>query len=618
MSAPSVPSSPGGRSGERRRTDRGPSAAKVMRFVAGYWCRVPLRFVAMVVGVTLGIVIEALIPGLSAELVVATQHNLSGAAEAREARRAAVWLLGTFALVFAVKQLYMRNWMYLASEVMQQLVRDGFRRVQRFSADWHSNHFAGSTQREITRGMWAYDTLADTLVIDLGPAIGLLGALTVGMLVRDLPLGLYFGASVTLFVATSVVMSLVYVAPTNVLANEADTAVGGALADAITCNTVVKSFGAEEREDARFADVSFDWRLRARRSWLRSMDAGAVQSLLLVVLLGGLLALVLLRAGETDRKIEDAVYVITTYLVVNSSMRNIGWQVRNLQRAINELDDLVAFSEQEPEVADTPGAPEFRPGAGEVRFEGVCFGYANQPRRLFDGLSVSIRPGEKVALVGESGGGKSSFAKLLQRLYDVEAGRIVIDGQPIAGVRQDSLRRAIALVPQEPILFHRSLRENIAYGRPGASEAEIVAAAVQAHAHEFIARLDRGYDTLVGERGVKLSGGERQRVAIARAILADAPILVLDEATSSLDSVTEKLIQQALGALMAGRTSIVIAHRLSTIRRVDRILVFDAGRIAEEGSHAELMRRAGGLYRHLVEMQTFALDDDDGLARESA
>jgi ATP-binding cassette subfamily B protein len=595
------------------------SATEVLAFVLGYWRQVPFRFAGMLIGTTLGVILEVQIPRLSADLVVATEQHLSGAASSDAAWRAAVGLIVIFAAVFAVKQAYLRNWMYLASQVMQKLVSDGFRQVQRFSLEWHSNNFAGSTQRKITRGMWAYDSLADTLIIDLGPAVGLLIGFTVAMTIRDPGLGVYFGLSVSVFVAASIAISLKYVAPANVLSNNADTAVGGALADAITCNSVVKSFGSEQREDGRFQDSSQTWRLSSRRAWLRSMDAGAVQSFLLLLLLGGLLGLVLFRPGTGIDRVENAVYVIATYLVVHSYLRNIGWQVRNAQRGLNELDDLVHISKTRLQVDNLPGAPEFRPGAGHIRLEDVTFGYLNQPTAIFQNLSVDIRPGEKLALVGESGSGKSTFAKLIQRLYDVDAGRIVIDDQDVSTVTQESLRCAISVVPQEPILFHRSLAENISYARPEATFEEVSAAARQAHAHEFIAKLGRGYATLVGERGIKLSGGERQRVAIARAILANAPILVLDEATSSLDSVTEHFIQQALTTLMRGRTAVVIAHRLSTIRQVDRILVFDAGRIIEEGSHQELMRRPGGQYRRLVEMQTFevAASDDLDMERET-
>ncbi len=589
------------------------SALEVMSFVFGYWRRVPLRFAGMLAGTTLGVILEVQIPEFSASLVAATERHLSGAASSNAAWNAAAGLIGVFAAVFVVKQIYNRIWIYLASEVMQNLVTDGFNRVQRFSLDWHSNNFAGSTQRKITRGMWAYDSLADTLVLDLGPAFGLLVGFTIAMTARDPTLGIYFGLSVSVFVAVSILISLVYVAPANVLSNDADTSVGGALADAITCNFVVKSFGAEAREDARFHDTSETWRLRARRAWLRSINAGAVQSVLLLVLLGGLLGLVLFDSGTGEERVADAVYVIATYLVVHGYLRNIGWQVRNAQRGINELDDLVRISKTEFQVGDLPDATLFRTGPGRIRFEDVTFRYRNQPAPLFEKLSLDIQAGEKLALVGESGSGKSTFAKLVQRLYDLDAGRILIDDQDISHLTQESLRGAISVVPQEPILFHRTLGENVAYGRPGARPEEIREAARQAHAAGFIERLDQGYDTLVGERGIKLSGGERQRIAIARAILADAPILILDEATSSLDSVTEHLIQEALTTLMDQRTSIVIAHRLSTIRQADRILVFDGGCIIEEGKHEELIRHAGGRYRRLVEMQTFeSVSPEDG------
>ena len=220
---------------------------------------------------------------------------------------------------------------------------------------------------------------------------------------------------------------------------------------------------------------------------------------------------------------------------------------------------------------------------------------------------MAIRPGERVGLVGHSGSGKTTVVKLIQRLYDVNSGRILIDGQDIADATQASLRAQIAIVQQEPILFHRSLAENIAYARPGASQADIERAAKQASAHDFIVSLPKGYGTLVGERGVKLSGGERQRVALARAFLADAPILILDEATSSLDSESELLIQRAMERLMVGRTTLIIAHRLSTVKSLDRLLVFDKGRIVEEGRHEALVRLNGGIYRRLFERQALEL-----------
>lgn len=281
--------------------------------------------------------------------------------------------------------------------------------------------------------------------------------------------------------------------------------------------------------------------------------------------------------------------------------------IRNLQRSVNDMEELVSQESQPLGIEDRPGAVPITIGKGEIRFEHVTFHYGTNGLPLYDNFSVRIAPGERVGLVGHSGSGKTTFIKLIQRLYDISEGRITIDGQDIAQVRQASLRSQIAIVQQEPVLFHRSLAENIAYARPGASRAEIERAAKLASAHGFIAALPNGYDTLVGERGVKLSGGERQRVAIARAFLADAPILILDEATSSLDSESEVLIQQAMERLMTGRTTLVVAHRLSTVRALDRLLVLDKGKVIEEGSHDALIRLENGLYRRLFERQALEL-----------
>jgi ATP-binding cassette, subfamily B, bacterial len=293
--------------------------------------------------------------------------------------------------------------------------------------------------------------------------------------------------------------------------------------------------------------------------------------------------------------------------------------VRNLQRSANEMEEMVEFHAHPLGVVDRADAKPIHLREGEILFDRVTFRYGAQAEPLFRDFSLRIDAGERVGLVGHSGSGKSTFVKLLHRLYDVGGGRIVIDGQDTAFVTQDSLRAQLALVPQEPILFHRTLAENIGYGRPDASMAEIEKASGLANAHEFILRQPKGYHTLVGERGVKLSGGERQRVALARAFLADTPVLVLDEATSSLDSESEALIQEAMERLMAGRTSIVIAHRLSTVRMLDRILVFDRGQVVEEGTHEELVRREGGTYRRLFERQALGLvvDDDKAFDDES-
>jgi ATP-binding cassette subfamily B protein len=266
-----------------------------------------------------------------------------------------------------------------------------------------------------------------------------------------------------------------------------------------------------------------------------------------------------------------------------------------------DAEEMTAILTTPHEIQDAPGAKTLSVTQGKIQFDLVSFGY--DERLIFKKFNLTIHPGEKVALIGPSGGGKTTIVKLLFRFFDINGGKITIDGQNIASVTQDSLRDGLALVPQEPILFHRSLYDNIAYARPSAKESEVYEAAKLAHAHEFIKAFPKGYETFVGERGVKLSGGERQRVAIARAILKNAPILVLDEATSSLDSESEMLIQDALHNLMSNRTTIVIAHRLSTIMQMDRIVVIDGGKVIEEGKHKELLKVKQGTYQKLWEIQ---------------
>jgi ATP-binding cassette, subfamily B, bacterial len=292
-------------------------------------------------------------------------------------------------------------------------------------------------------------------------------------------------------------------------------------------------------------------------------------------------------------------------LMINETTGNVMWRM---------AQDFASFSEmwgsitqglrtimQAPDVQDVPHATKLSVSQGEIVYDAVSFSYQGK-KDFFERLTITIHPGQRVGLVGYSGSGKSTFVHLLLRLFDLDSGEILIDGQNIAEVTQDSLRHAISFIPQDPSLFHRSLYENILYARPEASEQDIINAAKRAHAHEFIVTTAHGYQTLVGERGVKLSGGQRQRIAIARAFLKDGPILILDEATSQLDSVTEAYIQESLWELMAGKTVLVIAHRLATLLHMDRILVFDKGQIVEDGTHAELLQR-NGLYKSLWDHQ---------------
>ncbi|KVR64769.1 ABC transporter ATP-binding protein [Burkholderia ubonensis] len=504
------------------------------------------------------------------------------------------------------------NIIALTLKMMGEIATASFRRVQRFSTDWHANSFAGSTVRKITRGMWALDLLNDTLLIALLPSLTILVGATVLLGSHWPMMGLVVGLGSLLYIAVTVAMSLGFVAPAARLGNLWDTRMGGALADAVSCNAVVKAFGAEVREEARLARVIGKWQKRTRRSWMRGTFNGGLQGAMLVAIQAAMIGVALKLWASGAASVGDIAFALTMFFMLQGYLRDIGFHIRNLQRSVNDMEELVALERQPLGIDDKPGAQPIRITRGEIRFEHVTFRYGNHPVALYDDFSMRIAPGERVGLVGHSGSGKTTFIKLIQRLYDVSGGRITIDGQDIADARQDTLRSQIAIVQQEPVLFHRTLAENIAYARPGASRADIERAARQASAHAFIAALPDGYDTLVGERGVKLSGGERQRVAIARAFLADAPILILDEATSSLDSESEVLIQQAMERLMEGRTTLVVAHRLSTVRALDRLLVLDRGKVIEESSHDALIRIDGGLYRRLFERQ--ALELAKGLA----
>jgi ATP-binding cassette subfamily B protein len=497
----------------------------------------------------------------------------------------------------------------LSLRIMTAVAEEAFCRVRRFSTEWHANTFSGSIVRKITRGMWAMDLLNDTLLIALLPSVVVLLGSTVLLGLRWPAMGSVVATGAALYLALSVTGTLAYVAPTARLSNRWDTRIGGAMADAIGCNAVVKAFGAEAREDAVLAGVLTRWQRRTRRTWVRGTNNGTAQLGTLLVLRAAVILTVLVLCWHGRATPGDVAYVLAAYFVIQGYLRDVGYHIANLQCSVNEMEEVVALQAEPLGVEDRAHAAPSRIGNGAVLFDRVTFRYCAHPQPLFQELSLAIRAGERVGLVGHSGSGKTTFVRLVQRLYDVTDGRILIDDQNIAAVTQASLRAQIAIVPQDQVLFHRPLAENIAYARPGASAAAIEQAARLANAHDFIARLPRGCATLVGERGVKLSGGERQRVALARAFLADAPIVILDEATSSLDSGSEALIQQAIERLLAGRTAIVVAHRLSTVRAMDRILVFDHGRVVEQGDHARLQAQPDGIYRRLFERQVLALTE---------
>jgi ATP-binding cassette subfamily B protein len=585
------------------RVNRPAAIRVVIPFVFRHWLKQPALALTVAGGLLGATVADLFMPLFSGHLIDALTLGAADPAARRSAWLAfgAIVALGLSSMILRLGGL--QAIVPFTLKIMSDVARDAFVRVQRFSTDWHANSFAGSTVRKITRGMWALDLLNDTILLALLPSFAVLMGSMILLGLHWPSLGLVVAIGAAIYIPMVILFSTRYIAPAARVSNAWDTRVGGTLADALTCNAVVKSFGAEAREDARLMRVINRWGRRVRRTWLRYNYTAAAQFAVLLCLrasvIGG--SLVLWIAGRASPG--DVTYVLTSYYIIHAYLRDVGMHINNLQRSVNDMEELVAIHDEAIGIADAADAQAIDIAGGRIVFEEVTFHYGGHRTPLYDGLSVDIRAGERVGLVGRSGSGKTTFVKLVQRLHDVSGGRILIDGQDVAQATQQSLRSQIAIVQQEPILFHRTLAENIAYGRPGAGWAAIEQAARLANAHEFILRLPKGYGTLVGERGVKLSGGERQRVALARAFLADAPVLILDEATSSLDSESEALIQQAMERLMKGRTSIVIAHRLSTVRSLDRILVFDHGEIAEQGSHAALIGRAGGLYRSLFERQ---------------
>ena len=595
-----------------RRTERAKDPfLRTIRFVAGQWRRQWRLALVMAAGLVLIAAAELALPLFAGQMVDA----LADAARSRDAAvldalRAFAAIVGLGVALVVLRYGLFKGIVHFTLRMMSDVAHETFWRVQRFSTDWHANSFAGATVRKLSRGMWAIDVLNDTVLVALWPSfVVLLGA--TALFGWHWPLmGLAVGVGSVAYVLVTVKLSLDYVTPAARRSNAWDSRLGGVLADAVSCNPIVKAFGAEGREDAHLGRVLARWRTRTWVTWTRHILTGTLQQAILMVLRVVVIGLALLFWWQGTATLGDVTFVLTAYGVINGYLRDIGHHVQNVQKSTSDLEELVAFHERPLGVENRPGAAEMTIGHGDIRFDQVRFRYPALDRQVYDGLSVRIPAGQRVGLVGRSGSGKTTFVKLVQRLYDIDGGQIVIDGQDIATVTQESLRQQVAIVQQEPVLFHRSLGENIAYGRPDATLSEIEAAARLAHADVFVERLPQRYATLVGERGVKLSGGERQRVALARAFLADAPILILDEATSSLDSESEALIQDAMHSLMRGRTTLVIAHRLSTVRELDRILVFDQGRIVEDGNHGALMRLKGGIYRRLVERQAEGLGDE--------
>lgn len=480
----------------------------------------------------------------------------------------------------------------LELKVVRDIAQRVFDHLMDMSPGFHANRFAGSLVSQANKLTGAYVRFVDSTVFNLYTLIiGMIA--TVAILAPRVPL----------YAVALVAMSIIFILGTirfskpvrdaNIAEAEAQSAQTGSLADSISNVMAVKSFAASKYEKDRYWKAAS----RTRDMGLRSIRATTVRETYSSIVTSGIgiLALIIAILGASKLNLE----IGTLFLIVAYTGR-IGerlWEFQNVlrqyNRAFGDASDMVKILHTESEIKDPPHPEKVNIIGGGIEFRNVVFTHDDNHEALFNGFNLQIPAGKKIGLVGHSGSGKTTFTRLLLRSSDIDSGQILIDGQNIRSIMQDDLRRHIAYVPQEPLLFHRSIAENIGYGNPESSRAAIEKVAKLAHAHEFVKILPKGYDTLVGERGVKLSGGQRQRVAIARAMIKDAPILVLDEATSALDSESEMLIQDALWKLMEGRTAIVIAHRLSTIQRMDRIVVLEEGKIVEQGTHQELLTKNG-------------------------
>lgn len=537
-----------------------------------------------------------------------------------EQERRVLWGIG-LVLIASIGLVALRTMVQhqvLAINLPLRLRWDFHRLMLRQSLSFFSDEFSGRVTTKVMQTALAVREVLFTL-IEIVPGIGVyfiaIIALAGGF---DLRLMLPFVAWVVLFG-----LAMRWFVPRLGKVGEeqahARSSMTGRVSDAYTNITTVKLFSHSKRE-AHFARAAMeDFKNTGFRQMRLVSQFEIVNQALVVGLIlgGGGYALWLWHQGEVGT---GAVAAITAMaLRVNGMSHWIMWQMTSLFENIGTVQDGMSTLTHGPKVLDAPDAKVLATAGGEVVFDNVSFNYGGE-RQVLDGLSLAIRPGEKIGLVGRSGAGKSTLINLLLRFYDVDSGHIRIDGQDIAKVTQDSLRAAIGMVTQDTSLLHRSIRDNIGYGRPEATDAQIQAAAASAQADGFIQQLsDRdgntGYDTLVGERGIKLSGGQRQRVAIARVMLKNAPILLLDEATSALDSEAEVAIQESLDEMMQGKTVIAIAHRLSTIAAMDRLIVMDQGRIIEQGTHAQLLARNGAYARLWRHQSGGFLEEDQGVAQ---
>ena len=491
---------------------------------------------------------------------------------------------------------------YLEPALMKDLYTTCYNHLHKHSYNFFNNNFSGSLVRRVNRFVNSFVNIFDTIYWSI-LFIGLKITVILGVLFY------YFwkiGLITLLWIIFYLIFHMIFVRyklKWDIKRADADSEVTGQLADSIVNNINIKLFNGYKFEEKRFKNRLEELSKLIIKSYNLGSIITGLQALLMIILEVGVfyIAVKLWQKGLVT--IGDFVLLQAYIFTIFDSLWNIGRYIRRIYESLSDAEEMTEILTKPHEVKDNPSAKPLEVKKGEIVFQNVTFKYGLNTRYILQNFNLKIKPQEKIALIGPSGGGKSTIVKLLFRFFDIEKGEILIDGQNIADVSQNSLRESISLVPQEPILFHRTLMENIRYGRRSATDEEVIRAAKLAHCHEFIMSFPDKYNTYVGERGVKLSGGERQRVAIARAILKNAPILVLDEATSSLDSESELLIQDALTNLMQGKTVIVIAHRLSTISKMDRIVVIENGQISEEGKHNELLKASQGTYQKLWQIQ---------------
>ncbi|MBI2623787.1 MAG: ABC transporter ATP-binding protein [Candidatus Liptonbacteria bacterium] len=519
-------------------------------------------------------------------------------------------LVGILAVITAIswcmRRLNYYSILYIEAGVMSDLYASAFDYLIRHSHQFFISRFAGTLTRRVSKFAAAFETIFDAIAWRFFPtAFFAVGAVIV-LFLRSHALGTALGIWLACFVALLLFVARLRL-PLRAARAAMDSKMAGALADSIANQNTVALFSGAAHEGKLFRGVIGRWRAATVRSWNADEFIWAALDILMAGVNIGLLYAAVLLWQRGLLTVGDFVLIQVYLIGLFERLINLNRELRRFFDAYADASEMVEILEMPHEIQDWRGAAPLAVTKRTATFKSVGFAFPRS-RPVLDNFNLTLHGGEKVALVGPSGAGKSTITKLLLRLYDITRGSILIDGQNIAAVPQDDLRNAIAFVPQEPILFHRTLMENIRYGRRDAKDTEVIAAAKKAHCHEFITQLPDGYYTYVGERGVKLSGGERQRVAIARAILKNAPILILDEATSSLDSESESLIQDALQALMEGKTVLVIAHRLSTIMKMDRIVVLEQGKIVAEGAHQNLLAQ-GGLYQKLWSIQAGGFRD---------